>query len=156
MRLLFITILTTRLLMKRLLTVRPFPKRSAIKGLPPTRFTGWFFLMVPLASPLDYALIILEIRISNPFSLANFVLLFFLAPFLVFFFLLIALGLSCNEPGIEILILLLEDLHRFCHGLQEVHQLWVVRPSRNARKGVAPGASPNVMSMYSPCWILDE
>ena len=66
---------------------------------------------------LDCALIILEIKISSLFSPVNSISLFFLMPFRAPFFLLIALGLSCSEPCIKILILLSKDLHRFCHGL---------------------------------------
>ena len=77
--------------------------------------------MVPLASSLDCAFVILDIKISNPFFLMNSISLLFFVPFHVLFFLLAAPGISCSEPGIEILILLPEDLYRFYHRFQEVH-----------------------------------
>jgi hypothetical protein len=85
---------------------------------------------------LDYALVILLIRINGLLSSVNSISPFLLAPFCSLFVHLGAPSLSCSELGVEVLILFPKDLHGFCHKLQELHQLRVVGCSESARRGL--------------------
>jgi hypothetical protein len=69
------------------------------------------FIMDRLTIPLDYALIILLIRINGPFLPMNSISPFLLMPFSALSFLLATSGFSQSEPSVKVLILLPENLH---------------------------------------------
>jgi hypothetical protein len=139
MRFLSIMPLTTRPLMSRPLMTRPFPMLSAVWRLYTVRLIVVLFIMDRPVASLDYALVILLIRINRLLSLENSISPFLLASFCAFLFLLDALGLGYSELDVEVLILLLEvlvllpeEFHGFYHRSQEFHHLRIVGRSRGA------------------------
>jgi hypothetical protein len=102
--------LTMSSLMRRPFATRPFLKGFDIQRFHPTRLIVVFFIMDSLMAFLDHTFIIMLIRINSSLSLVNFVL-----PFFVLSFLLATSGLDHNKPGVEVLILLFENLHGFFH-----------------------------------------